>query len=1664
MAQVTETAPTTRTLPRPIRRALGRVDRRLRGISALRSLGTLALVAALGAALGMALDFAWNLPQTTRWGVWLAWVVAVSGVALYGLSQVFGRRARAIELAAVIERGDPDLQERLTGAVGLFGENAHGSPALIAALTDDAAEHVEAIDLSRAAPSQRAWKRLALGVGVAGLVAAPPLINDDPCGQLAKRFLMPWAGLDRVSRFVVRVEPGDAVVAVGDDLAVSARVVSRFGGTAPETAATLEWTDANGKTRRTAMEPASGEERGFTASLPRLSGTVSYRVVSPSAESRRFSAQAIAPPSVASASAKVEPPAYTKMPATVLRDASRIVAFEDSRVTLTVTPSVPAVSAEVAWPGETKVVTRTPSTGGTDVPRVPAREPVTAGPGAARGEYDPWHPNDHDSGQENAKALRVPMTVSPDGKTLTVTLTASKTGDYAITLKESHGLTSHPEPGRRVVTRPDAPPVVALRGSEETAEARGDDTLRVAVAARDDVAVASVQLHYTIEHARDAEDSEREKGEVNGKLDGLDTASARGEVALGLKALKLEPGDVVAYRVRVADNRPGPRGPNVVWSTPRRLTVAANATPLWSKQSQAEREALKASLEAIKKDAVENRRQTEQLRYAADAVMRGNGEWDRDRKQALAQREAEARTLSEKLEILAHDFEDDPTFKSLARPARQVAKVESEAARATLDQARQAEDPAPRLAELRQADTRLNAVVNRLDELQRQFNEIAGREDDRRRLQDLADRQEQVAAHAEDGGQAPPDRIKLDQLEAEQNGVKADLDNLVKKSPAMKADVLDAQADEADALAKRAREIANRQREEARKSVDMSKQTEALRKLAEEQRAIEDDARRLAVDADQPLTENGRGRLNADAIRQPAETIERGEIEASRNQLQGAEAELRRLARDLEEVPEDLKALARRLAARQDQLANETIQALGEARNKPSLPAEEKQALAKRLALIAERQKAIAGLAVAMLDTKPAKSNANPKFPRDSARDAAEAAKKAAANDNDPANPREVEAQANNARNALHRLANEIPDQWQRVEPVRRAFAEARQAAEHAIRDAEQHLRESEQLLQKEPAKAARQLASRLNTAVDRAKDAAKKLAAAEAPQRVEPQRERAAKRATALAETVEAVRAEAPKDPKAPGFDAQRAKALRDALQMAATETRAAFDRLDQKMNGQVPADDVAAELQDEQRMLNQADANQNNDDRKAERRRLATALRGLTAPDAPLERAEAVRTAEVAAEGKDKDQAEAAKALDALANKLAAMETPKSRAEALARAERGLNGVDPAEAVRRQRGVAAELARLPRKGEEVHAAEEAVQEATDVADRASKPDEAVPGRGKPDPASQKLANEKAAEALDKLAATFDKAPSGETKAAAKPDAPRDPELALDPGLASKARELAQRERRLRENLNTILGERVAPQQDVRRDAAELGRELADLRDRAKEMSPRAAGPAHEAAAMLGEHAPRAMDEAANQLSQGNANAAKNTQRQAADLAERGAQNAEDLAAALRADRGAKPDGNAEAKHQAAPEGLAAAREAMAKASKQLGKAREPGQNPNAMDSATSAMKSAAEQLQTAAHRRNQSPEAMAKSQGEPSSDSPTKDPEGGQAGTAKPETLRELQEIVRRKTGRSWGELPGHLRTEILQSARGRYRDDYARLIQFYFQEIAAGAEGKP
>jgi len=1644
------------SLPRPIRSALRRLDRRLRTSSSLSGLGWTAVVMAALAALGMAADFAWVLPQALRWAFWVAWVASSLLAFVATVVRPIIGRSRAFDLAAVAERSHPEIGgEPLTGAVSLMDEGspAHGSPALIAAVVARAAEQAGRIEPSRAIPWRGAFTRLACGLFALGLLALPVLIWPQSYGTLVRRFLMPWVDLDRVGLEILTVKPGDQVLAVGVDLPVTASLRSRFGfGLGPKSGeAWLDWSfQGEPERHRVAMPPAADDapepeqsprstspSRHFAVTLPRLGRSISYRITSGGTSSRWYQITVLEPPILMAIAARVEPPAYTKLPIAIARDPARIEAFEGSRVTLDLATSRPVRSIAVGWPTQSD-------------------KPSGAGTFAA--------------------------SLASDGIHGSVTLTAEVSGPYAVALRDKHGIASRPETPRRVVVRPDAPPEVAVAGNEGLQEASPDDVLSMGVAARDDIAVASVELFYAIERGGSAVAAE--PGQVAAPLRGIGSRLARGEAALPLGGLGLRAGDAVTYRIRVADNRPAPRGPNVVWSAVRRLSIVAAAPPLQTVQSRARRSGLRARMGAVRKTAAAAQQETEKLRAAADQARRGNDDWDQAHRQELDDREAEVRKLENDLEVLGRDLDGDPRLRPLASGVRQIAQVEAEAARASLERAGRDGDPDRRVAGLEQAAGRLAAVHERLGNLVSAFDGLDIQEAEIERLRDLARRQQAIAGTPLSGG----DRSLLDMAQAGQNSLRNDLDSLLKKAPELRESALDAPTRQAERLAAAARALAERERNLTRRTADPAAKDRVLQALAQAQRALEDDARRVAIEVNQPLAENGRGRLNSDAIHQAVDPIERGEFEPARERLEGAENELRRLARDLEDVPTDPKALAGRLTRRQDALNRDIDEAVRSVQGK-DVTAEEKSRFAARMKSLAKRQDDIARLTQTIV--APAGKEGKNRFPHDAARDAVQKTTRAAQT-LAAQQVNEIDGRKNEARQSLERLANDLHDPWRRQEPTRQKFEEARRISNEVAEEIGRHLRETAPRADhpSTTAHAAEELAGRLRDAADKQARAVAALEAMEPEPRAVPQRDRALARAEALAGILRDLR------------DPSRREPARDVLAGVESEAHVAMDRLEQKLNGRVPADDAAAELASDQQAIHQEVEKQSpaalarSRSRLArDQRSLAGALRSLSVPDATLARAEAVRLAERASEELDSKGAkvdprpalaEASEAARGLARQLAGGQTLQARAAELARAQRSLNTPeiqsDPAEAANRQRAIAFGLARLPLDRKQ--SAEEQVRHAVELADNAAVLDDEHPSSSSPTPAALAAARASAAKALEALAASASRVERRPARLPAAPPVAHDPELRLSPAHLAAAQDLVDRERRIRQELQALLGQRAPEQRAIRRESIALGRELAELRENVRPLSDRGQYPAHEAVQHLSVHAPQAMDQGASHLAAGQARSAQEAQRRSAELIERGAQHAEDLAAALRAERqdartaGAAP---AEAGGSAPAESrVALAREAMRRAARQLGQARDPAQSSHAVPAARQAMEEAARDLLAAARAASEAQgsaaeprfadergaSANAETDGDELADSmgttpggAERDPRSRPGGKADPD-LTEIQEMIRRKTGRAWGELPGHLRTEILQTAQGRYRDDYARLIQLYFREITAGA----
>jgi hypothetical protein len=125
-----------------------------------------------------------------------------------------------------------------------------------------------------------------------------------------------------------------------------------------------------------------------------------------------------------------------------------------------------------------------------------------------------------------------------------------------------------------------------------------------------------------------------------------------------------------------------------------------------------------------------------------------------------------------------------------------------------------------------------------------------------------------------------------------------------------------------------------------------------------------------------------------------------------------------------------------------------------------------------------------------------------------------------------------------------------------------------------------------------------------------------------------------------------------------------------------------------------------------------------------------------------------------------------------------------------------------------------------------------------------------------------------------------------------------------------------------------------------------------------------------------------------------------------------------------------------------------------MQQAQKQLGQGQVPGAQ-NAMEQAAQSLRQAAQQL---AQQQGQQPgqqqgQQQAQQPGQPNSRQPTGD---GRADGGAPD-LRAFEKDLQKHGGKAWGELPGELRTRVIQDMKARYGDDYGRIIKMYFEDIA-------
>jgi hypothetical protein len=109
-----------------------------------------------------------------------------------------------------------------------------------------------------------------------------------------------------------------------------------------------------------------------------------------------------------------------------------------------------------------------------------------------------------------------------------------------------------------------------------------------------------------------------------------------------------------------------------------------------------------------------------------------------------------------------------------------------------------------------------------------------------------------------------------------------------------------------------------------------------------------------------------------------------------------------------------------------------------------------------------------------------------------------------------------------------------------------------------------------------------------------------------------------------------------------------------------------------------------------------------------------------------------------------------------------------------------------------------------------------------------------------------------------------------------------------------------------------------------------------------------------------------------------------------------------------------------------------------------------------NQPQQAGNSMQQAADALQQAARQMGQQSGQQTPREGETG---PAAGPNPGQL----PVTDANVPKALQQYAGKKWGELPGELRTRIVQEMKAQYGDDYARVIKLYFEQIAENGAKK-
>jgi hypothetical protein len=1205
-------------------------------------------------------------------------------------------------------------------------------------------------------------------------------------------------------------------------------------------------------------------------------------------------------------------------------------------------------------------------------------------------------------------ALPVPLsapeiTLSSDRSSAHLTLLAEVEGPYALTLTDEFGLRNLQDPPRSIEITRDQPPRVTLRANDrERTKARPSETLRVPLDVVDDIAVDALELHVTLPGDRE------EVIAADPAL--LGVSSLHYQFEMELSRFELSEGAEVSWRIRAADERPVP-GPNVVWTSPRTVVIDPSADSLARADVEQRQAEWQTQLEELRQQLEANAKLVNQLEDAARQSAENQQPFERDAE--IPPLAAQQQELAGRMETLGREFQTHPLFHHLTGPLRQLAREQLGPLGEQLS-----ETPSKPLSEqpdrLRENEQGVRAVADQLRQLEQAFEQLAEIEKDLLDLDRLSEQARDLAEQAVDLDRRQQELSE--QLQA--NPELAQNEDFQEQSRQLQQEfqeLADAQRKLADALSellqKRPELVEAARRKEVRQLQELARQA---RELAEPQRQF---AAQLEAAAAQTAAGQEQSRQDQNQLREDLEKLL---------------ADADRKARETGVPPLDRPA------------STEAEQSLG--RGDLQAAAERQAALAEELNRLAEQLRQQSPL------------SADPKAALE-----------------------ELARREEQLQQRMRQLAEQDPAE--QTSPQRAAQAETLAREQEALQRALEQLAVPEEL---DPQR--RQSAESLETATRELMQGAPEAAAEQAGQAARQLRELASSLPDEATEPTD----ETSRQPPDPGEVARQARELaRQAGQLQQRTEQLAHD----------PGQPDSAEQKDQIR---------------SQQTELRDEVSRLAPEVGRFPRTQALQSLEQAARNLDDNQlgeaaarqGDARDALEEIAERAAALarseqqpeRTPEQIAEQLAelaqrqqtlqqqtqnQANEQAQDSEQQQAAReqlqslqtRQQELATEAAELAlRTARERGAAAEPAQQTLESARQANRASMQL-DRGQIDDAARSAEQaSSAAQQSSRQLADSDLAAQAENFSQRQAELARElSALAEDTSLNAAAQQRGQQQRetqagdlanRFDRSAQRILSDpfQLTEESEQARQAGQSSRQAADqmrqaARNQSRQNTGQSAQQAAEAARQLEQAAEKILPQAVS-----DSPVPDDVGDQVADAFQNLMDAQQSLQQMLEQSRGDNSQpGDSPPNTDSAGDSPAA---------NNSDPSRAEGEQPlaeqalkNLMEQMLREMQQAANSLEQASNQMQPSRDAQADGQPPPGSEQPGEPGEPGgdmsnDSGQLPPGgemTLEQLELELKNLKLRNWGQLPGTLRTEIMQSQKKNPNADYARHIKLYFEEIA-------